>query len=68
VVSRLANGKPLYTLRGHTGEVNDVAISPDGNLLVSVSSGDRTIRVWDLLQSGELLKTIPDPKGPTSQV
>lgn len=63
IVSRLSDGKTIHTLKGHNGEVNDVAISPDGNFLVSVSSSDRSIRVWDLLRSGELLKTIKNQVG-----
>ena len=35
------------TLTGHSDLVNSVAISPDGNTLVS-GSGDDTITVWDL--------------------
>ena len=68
VVSRLSDGKPLHTFRGHTGQISDVAISPDGSLLVSVSEIDRSIRVWDLLQSGELLKTITNQVGPSNNI
>jgi WD40 repeat protein len=44
-------------LTGHTDAVNDVAFSPDGKLLASVSgdesNGDNTVRLWDVL-SGDL--------------
>ena len=33
----------LPTLQGHTGEVNTVAISPDGKTIVS-GSDDKTVR------------------------
>ena len=37
----------INTLTAHSNVVNDVAISPDGQTLVS-SSGDKTIKIWRL--------------------
>ena len=49
----VATGELLRTLQGHTGPVNAVALTPDGNTAVS-SSDDNTLRVWDVA-TGELV-------------
>ncbi|EAZ91747.1 WD40 repeat domain-containing protein [Crocosphaera chwakensis] len=67
MVLSLSTGQKLSFLREHTGKVSDVAISPDGNNIVSVSGDDQTIRIWDL-ESGELIKTIGANIGPTTSV
>ncbi|NEP58377.1 MAG: hypothetical protein F6K31_15385 [Symploca sp. SIO2G7] len=43
----------LYTLRGHSSWVESVAISSDGQAIVSTGL-DNTIRIWDLLTGQEL--------------
>ena len=65
VVYNFENGRKIKTLKGHTKRIGDVAISPDNKTLVSVSGGDRTIRVWDV-ESGDLLTTLADNVGPTT--
>jgi len=42
----VVNNQSLSTLDGHTGIVWDVAFSPNGQLLASVSN-DGTLKVWD---------------------
>ena len=43
----VAQEQPLFVLQGHSGGINSIALSPDGNTLVS-GSKDETIRFWDL--------------------
>jgi WD40 repeat protein len=45
---RLLHRGETIILRGHTDEVNAIAQSPDGQLLVS-GGHDQTIRLWDML-------------------
>ncbi|MDX2175490.1 MAG: WD40 repeat domain-containing protein [Candidatus Sumerlaeia bacterium] len=43
---------------GHTGNVVDVALSPDGGRLATACPSDSTARIWDT-QTGALLQTLP---------
>jgi serine/threonine protein kinase/sugar lactone lactonase YvrE len=47
---------PPATLLGHSGEVNTVAITPDGRSLISAGD-DKTIKIWDL-QTGQAKQTL----------
>ena len=47
-------GECLHTLRGHTGHVTCVAISPDGSLVTSAGH-DGVVKLWDLGAGAHLL-------------
>ena len=49
----MATGKEVGALKGHEDGINALAMSPKGNLLVSLSF-DKTIRFWDLAKRQEI--------------
>ena len=51
---------PLLELRGHTGSIHDVDVSPDGSRILTASE-DHTVRLWDT-QTGEQLNVYEHPK------
>ena len=53
-------GAPLATLRGHTRTVNSVALTCDGQFIVSGSS-DKTIRKWDIRAACRLSESSTGP-------
>jgi WD40 repeat protein len=55
----VASGQQIATLTAHTDNVWDLAFSPDGQLLASVSS-DRTVKIWDW-RAKQVLKTLDFP-------
>ena len=59
-------GKELAVLRGHTGQVKDLAVSPDGQTIVSASY-DKTVRLWNAQTGVERLALRPG-SGPVGSV
>ena len=50
-----ADGKLLYTLKGHQARIWSVKFSPDGKYIASASR-DRTLKIWDL--KGNLISNL----------
>jgi WD40 repeat protein len=48
----LEDGRELFALQGHSGTVNSVAVTPNGQFAISTSS-DGTLKVWDLQRGGQ---------------
>jgi WD40 repeat protein/DNA-binding SARP family transcriptional activator len=60
-IINVATGKVVTVLTAHTGEVQDIAYSPNGKLLATASIDD-TVRIWDA-HTGRPLRILyhPDP-------
>src|SRR5437879_13685940 len=54
-VWNLSTGQQMWTLTGHRGSIDSLAMSANGTFLVSGSgSYDQTLRVWNLLTGKEV--------------
>ena len=42
-----SEGRETLTLKGHSGDVWSVSVSPDGKRIVS-GSADETVKIWDI--------------------
>jgi WD40 repeat protein len=60
-VYEIPSGRLLSTFRAHTGELQGVALSPKGDLVLTAGTdkGDKlaALRIWDL-QEGKLIRTL----------
>jgi hypothetical protein len=64
--STLESAKITHTITGHSQTVTDVAISSQGDVLVS-GCADKTINVWNL-NTGKLLRTFTENQGEVSSL
>jgi WD40 repeat protein len=55
-----------HNLNGHSSYVNTLAISPDGQILVS-GSADKTIKIWNL-STGKELRTLTGHSNPVNSI
>ena len=53
VLSDVASGQQVQIFRGHTNGVEGLALSPDGNYVLSAAD-DRTARLWDIKTGQEV--------------
>ncbi|XP_069470712.1 WD repeat and SOCS box-containing protein 1 [Ambystoma mexicanum] len=51
-------GKLLLNLMDHTEIVRDLTFAPDGSLILVSASRDKTLRVWDLKDDGNMMKVL----------
>jgi len=56
-VHEVGTGRPVLTLRGHAGPVEQIAFSPDGRRVVTTGTTSRTseVKLWDAVSGQELL-------------
>lgn len=51
-------GKLLLNLVDHVEVVRDLTFAPDGSLILVSASRDKTLRVWDLKDDGNMMKVL----------
>ena len=54
-VRYIKGNQPEILLKGHSGKINSIAFSPNGNYLITASN-DHTAKIWD--RQGKLIRTL----------
>lgn len=54
----VATGKLLMVLKDHSDQVTDLQFSPDGSLVLLTASKDCTVKLWDLMDDGNMFRTL----------
>lgn len=62
-----SDDKLLHSFTAHMGTVLGIAFAPNGLLLASVATRDRSVRVWDVV-TGKLAFKFEGPPGPITSV
>jgi DNA-binding beta-propeller fold protein YncE len=57
------NGQTIRSFAAHAAEISGLAFSPDGTMLASASSSDKSVKIWDSA-TGRLIRTL-DAKPPS---
>ncbi|KAK2714126.1 WD repeat and SOCS box-containing protein 1-like isoform X1 [Artemia franciscana] len=56
------SGHVLLELMDHTDAVRDIAFAPDGSLRLVSGSLDKSLKIWDLKDDGNMIKTLSGHK------
>jgi WD repeat/SOCS box-containing protein 1 len=57
-VFELSTGKLMLILKDHEDAIAAIQFAPDGSLVMCSSSKDYTVKLWDLMDDGNMFKTL----------
>lgn len=62
----VATGKLILHLTDHRDSITDLSFTTNGSLLLLSSSSDHTLKIWDIIDDGNMFKTIKTSKPVTT--